>query len=149
MQWSIRSSKRLGHAKDLTDHPAAHNRIERHVEETRRHGHLIEDCIRRLGRKVSGTKTAMAWVMGKTQGAAVPPTRDRAVKIVLADYAMEHFEIACYQALIAAADAAGDSQTVEVCREILSEEEDMARFLEQMLPALVDETLSAVAARGG
>jgi ferritin-like metal-binding protein YciE len=48
-------------------------------------------------------------------------------------YSMEHFEIACYRSLIAAADEAGRPEIVKICEEILREEEAMARWLEQRI----------------
>ena len=66
---------------------------------------------------------------------------DALVKNFLADYAAEKFEIASYKALITAASELGDVQTVEVCQDILREEEDMARWLEDNLNTVVWETL--------
>jgi ferritin-like metal-binding protein YciE len=65
---------------------------------------------------------------------------------MLSDYATEHFEIASYRALIKGAQDLGDDETVRLCQQILREEEDMARFLEQNLPTAVHDVLSRKAA---
>lgn len=61
---------------------------------------------------------------------------DKMIKNSLADYATEHFEIASYRALIAAADAVGEEETARVCEEILKEEE-MAKWVNNEIPRLV------------
>src|SRR5690606_15086608 len=52
------------HAGDAKTDPNAAARINQHVEETRRHAQMVEDCIQRLGDSVSGTKEAMGRVAG-------------------------------------------------------------------------------------
>jgi len=63
------------------------------------------------------------------------------VKNALADYAAENFEVASYTALVTAAQEMGDAQTAMVCQQILLEDEEMARWLQQNLPTLVQETM--------
>ncbi|MDQ2827523.1 MAG: ferritin-like domain-containing protein, partial [Chloroflexota bacterium] len=50
----------------------------------------------------------------------------------------ENFEIATYRAIITAAQDTGDTDTVHVCQQILDDEQAMARFLDDRMPALVD-----------
>jgi ferritin-like metal-binding protein YciE len=69
--------------------------------------------------------------------------RDELVRITLVAFSAESFQIASYRALIAAAQAIADVETVRVCQEILAEEEEMAAWLAQRLPAIVLETLNA------
>lgn len=69
----------------------------------------------------------MAHVMGIVQGASTGAAMDEMVKNCLADYATEHFEIASYRALSAAAQKVGDQETVIVCEEIIKDEQEMAR----------------------
>jgi ferritin-like metal-binding protein YciE len=63
------------------------------------------------------------------------------LKNFLADYATEHFEIACYRALIVAANEAGHPRIATVCERILAEEEDMAEWIGKNLPAAVQEVM--------
>ena len=67
--------------------------------------------------------------------------RDEEIKDLLDAYAMEHFEIACYTALAAAAEQAGFSQVSETCRRIIPDEERMAQSLIQALPGEVVDYL--------
>jgi ferritin-like metal-binding protein YciE len=76
-------------------------------------------------------------VIGGIESLATAPFKDELVKNALMDYASEHFEIACYRALIVAAREAGRDDVVKVCERILAEEEDMARWFEHQIPTVV------------
>ncbi len=64
------------------------------------------------------------------------------VKDLLDAYSMEHFEIACYTALAAAAEKAGLDQVANVCRSIIPDEEKMADRLLDNIPSEVTSYLS-------
>jgi len=51
-----------------------------------------------------------------------------------------------YRALIAAAQDLGDQETASMCQQILQDEEEMARFLDQNLPTVVRETMNRMPA---
>ncbi len=135
-----------GHAKDAQDFPQLQARIQQHVEETRRHADLVRGCVLRLGGSTSGLKSGMATAAGKAQSVAMRPAQDKVVKNALADSSAEQLEISSYQALIAAAQDLGDQETVSMCQQILQDEEEMASFLAQHLPAVVSQTLTAMPA---
>lgn len=136
------------HAKDAKDHPEAHRKISEHLEVTRRHADMVEQCIARLGGSTSTLKTAMGTVSGFVQGRSTGAAPDELVKNALSDYAAEHFEIACYRALIVAARALGINDVVQICEQILRDEEDMARWLEKQLPITVQEYLGTEVSAG-
>lgn len=121
------------HAKDAADIPAMSDRIRAHVEETRDHAERVEECLALLGEKPSGLKSAMGKAMGTVQGAATGMFHDELIKNVLMDYSAEHFEIACYRSLASAAEELGQPRIVEICEEILAEEEAMAAWLESKI----------------
>lgn len=126
------------HAKESSEHPQVEARVRRHIEETKRHAELVRGCLERHGGKPSKSKDVAGKLLG---GLGAPSTaffRDRLMKNALVDYAVEHFEIACYTALRIAAEKIGDDETARVCEEILAEERDMAGFLEEpVLPHVV------------
>jgi ferritin-like metal-binding protein YciE len=130
------------HAKDADKMPHIQNKIRDHAEATRRHAEMGKDCIERLGGSVSAVKTAIGNIGGFIHNMGSSMAKDEPVKNALNDIATEHFEIACYRALIDAARALGDEETVRVCEEIVRDEEDMARFLEQNLSSVVQGYLS-------
>jgi ferritin-like metal-binding protein YciE len=127
--------------KDAKDHPHIQQRDQQHLEETRRHAELIKGCIERNGGNVSSIKGGMSTVMGKVQAVSTGLAKDELIKNALADYAAEHFEIASYTSLIAAAEQLGDTETAQVCREVLREEERMAEWLQGQIPSITHEML--------
>ncbi|HUR60735.1 MAG TPA: DUF892 family protein [Opitutaceae bacterium] len=128
------------HANDAKDLPEISARIAEHVDETRSHAERVEECLAILGKKPSMMKSAMGTAMGVVQGAATGMFHDEIIKNMLADYAAEYFEIACYRSLGCAAEAAGQPRIAEICQEILLEEEAMGAWLE----AQIDETTRLV-----
>jgi ferritin-like metal-binding protein YciE len=136
------------HAKDAEDHPEVRAKDEQHLEETRRHAEQVAQCLSYLGEKPSAVKGMMGTVMGKVQGVATGMFGDEIMKNFLSDYAMEHFEIACYRSLIAAAEEAGRPEIAKICEQILREEEAMAEWLSQRIPDVARMSLQqAPAAR--
>lgn len=81
-------------------------------------------------------KQTVGKVQGMVQGISTGPAGDEVVKNCLADYAAEHFEIACYTSLIAACNELGESQIASVCDQIRSQEEAMAQRLMQAIPVV-------------
>ena len=122
------------HAKDAKDYPTVQMRMQEHVQETLRHADLVKGCIERLGESPSTTKSLLGSLLGMGQAPVTGVFGDELVKNVIIDFATEHFEIACYEALIAAAQECGEPECLRVCQQILKEERDMAEWLHQQLP---------------
>jgi ferritin-like metal-binding protein YciE len=118
----------------------------RHLGETRRHAEEIKRCLEGLGTDTSTLKTGMAQGMEVVKGAASMMARDEIVKDVLAGYAAEHFEIACYTALKAGAQELGETSVVALCESILPDEVRMAENILNSIPAVVATYLSQTAA---
>ena len=136
------------HVKDAQDHPEVHRKLAEHLELTRRHADMVEQCVARLGGSTSSVKTAMGTVAGFFQGRSTGAAPDELVKNALSDYAAEHFEIACYRALITGARAIGVVEVAQICEQILRDEEDMARWFESRLPMVVQMYLGQEVAAG-
>jgi ferritin-like metal-binding protein YciE len=66
---------------------------------------------------------------------------DEVMKHDLANYAFEQFEAASYQALIIAAEQAGQREVASTCSTILHQEEEMAEWLWGHLPQLTHQYL--------
>ncbi len=130
------------HANAAENYPQIQSKLQRHAEETRQHAEKVKGCAQRLGGQPSAAREALGTVMGTARGVATRAAKDTVVKNVLADYASEHFEIACYKSLIAAAEREGDQETARVCREILREEETMVGFLDEQIGDVTEQFLS-------
>ena len=137
------------HVADANDHPQMQARLQQHLEETRRHAELVQSCIERLGSTTSALKSGMATVMGTLQGMSTRVAKDELIKNALADYSAEHFEIASYTSLIAAAQALGDQETAQICQQILRDEEAMQSWLAQQIPLITQEMLQVQAREHG
>ena len=129
------------HVEEAKDHPQMQTGLQRHLEQTRRHAELVKGCVERMGGETSGIKSGMASVMGAVQGMTTKLAKDELIKNASHDYGTEHFEIACYTSLIAAAENLGDQETVRVCQEILRDDQAMADFLFQQIPLVTIEML--------
>lgn len=129
-------------AKRIENYPELSARIEEHLEETRAQIARLESCIERRGESASTMKDAAGKFTAMMQGFGGMFASDEVVKGSLASYTFEHFEIASYNALIAAADAVGDTQTRDICAEILKEEEAMADWLAEHLDDVTVKFLS-------
>ncbi|HZD90989.1 MAG TPA: ferritin-like domain-containing protein [Pseudolabrys sp.] len=128
-------------ASRLENYPELKARIEQHIRETRAQGERVRVCIERLGGNTSSIKDISSKMMAFAQGMGGMTMSDEVVKGAMASYTFEHFEIAAYRVLIAAAEEAGDAETKRVCQENLAEEERMAAWLEEHLLDITHKNL--------
>ena len=129
------------HVNDAKDVPLLQTQLEKHLEQTRHHAEIIKGCLERLGESPSTVKSGFANIMGTLQGMSTGMAQDELVKNAISDYATEHFEIASYTALITAAQDYGDADIVRACESIRDDEQEMAKWLEQHLPMVVQLSL--------
>ena len=125
-----------------TDHPLVADKVEEHLEQSREHAARVKECIERLGGDASIAKKGVAKFLGNAAALTNAAASDELVKNTIADYTFEHFEIASYRALAAAAEDAGEEEVRRVCEDILEEEEAMAAWLEEHLPLVTRQYLS-------
>jgi ferritin-like metal-binding protein YciE len=59
------------------------------------------------------------------------------VKEAIADFAVEHFEIGTYVAIMTIADDLGENEIVDICQTIVDEEQMTADWLESSLQNVV------------
>lgn len=119
-------------------------KLREHLEQTKRHADLVEQCIEDLDGKVSLTKKVVGETSGFLQGVMKGMFDDGLVKSALESYAAENLEIASYQSIMAAAEKFGHEKTASVCADILADEEEMAAWLEEQIPLVTDEYLDSV-----
>jgi ferritin-like metal-binding protein YciE len=130
------------HANAAGELPELVARRRQHAEETRVHAQRIRQCLEMLGAEPSSVKAGFTALMGHVEGAVTAVFHDELMKNALADYASEHFEIACYRALLAAADEADEARLIPLLEETLSEEEAMAQWLEERIPCAACHSLT-------
>jgi ferritin-like metal-binding protein YciE len=128
----------------LDDMPDAKEKVMQHLELTKTQAERVRGCVERLGEDVSHVKSGMANFLGAVQGMSTMMANDKTVKNALANYAIEHFEIASYMANAVAARELGYEDIATICETIMLEEQDMARWLEQQLPMVTRQHLMTV-----
>jgi ferritin-like metal-binding protein YciE len=125
-----------GQSHRIESYPELETRMRQHLEETRSQKSRLERCIARRGASHSNVKDMVGKFTATMQNLSGLFTGDEVVKSVLASYAFEHMEIASYRILIAACDAAGDTETKAVLEDICREEEAMADWLRDAIPEI-------------
>jgi ferritin-like metal-binding protein YciE len=133
-------------ASRLEHYPELRAKVSSHLDETHRHAERVERCLHQLGTDTSGVKTALGKVAGTAQQLSGLFASDEVLKSGIADYAFEHYEIASYKTLIAAAAEAGEEQVGTILEENLREEEEMAAWLAWHLPEVTRQYLYREAA---
>ncbi|WP_277811156.1 ferritin-like domain-containing protein [Chromohalobacter canadensis] len=129
-------------AKRLEHYPKLKERINQHIEETKSQADRLEGCLKSMDESPSTMKDVSGKFAAIGQAIGGSMASDEVVKGGIASYAFEHFEIANYRALIAAADELGENQIREVCKGILEEEVNMAKWLEDNLDDITKAFLS-------
>ncbi len=112
-----------------------------HLMETRQHSRIVRSLLKDLDADISSLKTGLGMAAGTIKHFSASLSRDERIKDLLTGYSMEQFEIACYEALFAAADVAGLPEVMNACQQILSDEEKMAENIREILPRVVQEYL--------
>lgn len=122
------------HAQRLEHYPDLANRIRQHLEETRSQRDRLQTCMDTRGVSTSTLKDMTGKLTAFAGGMIGSMAADEVVKGTIGTYAFEQFEMVCYRSLIAAAHAAGDTDTAAVCEGILTEEEAMANWVWDNVP---------------
>jgi ferritin-like metal-binding protein YciE len=124
-----------------TDDPQMKEILEDHKRETKEHERRLRERLDALGRGTSARKQAQAVGAALLKGVGDVARGDKAGKNARDGYTAEHMEIAAYQLLERLAKKAGDIETAEVARQNRSDEEQMARRIDQSWDRTLELTL--------
>lgn len=112
-------------------------------DQTRNQAERLKSEIKRLGGQVTEFESQeLINMTSPFQYTAGNTERDRVVKNAITQHAFEHFNHAAYLALIETAKFFGETQTANLCRQIMAEDTAMAKVIEQKLPQVVKEFLN-------
>ncbi|MBV8832537.1 MAG: DUF892 family protein [Acidobacteriaceae bacterium] len=119
------------------DDAAAKSAFHEHALETRTQYERLTARLQALGGSPSGTKSLLAHIFGLTPKTAQigHEKEERTTQNLMMAYAVENSEIAMYEALVAVAEAAGDTQTATLAREIQQQEKATAEKVWRLLPS--------------
>lgn len=106
-----------------------------HAEETRLQYERLTARLESLGGGVSGMKSFLAHIFNMTPKTAQigHEKEERTTQNLMMAYAVENSELAMYEALATAAEAAGDLQTEQLAREIQEQESETAEKVWQFI----------------
>jgi ferritin-like metal-binding protein YciE len=147
---------------DLTAHIAMtqkdsyRKRLQTHLKETREHKKRVGARIKALGGTAAagpGRVPAVPSVVGEVAGKAVAAVKGQVgtaraaltgqiethLRNAQEELREEHVELALYRRIEAFAAAVGDRETEQLAKQIIRDEERMARFLDAELVRLVKE----------
>jgi ferritin-like metal-binding protein YciE len=133
-------------ANRLEHYPELCAKVRTHLEETHSQAERVERCLHQLGTDTSTLKTAAGKMIRTAQQLSGLFASDEVLKSGIADYAFEHYEIASYKMLVAAAAEAGEHEVERSLEETLREEEAMAAWLSQHLREVTRQYLHREAA---
>ncbi len=117
--------------------------LEKHKETTERQAEMVRSRIEAQDGKVGKLKEVSVQVMAMVDALAMGMQHDRLIKNAIADYSVEHLEMAAYSALAEAATEMGDTETASMCAEIMKEEMQMAEILRKNVPVLARKVLQS------
>ncbi len=126
----------------LESYPELRERINQHVGETKGQAARLRTCLEQLGEDTSTLKDAGGKLLAMAQSLSGVFAGDEVMKGSLASYTFEHMEIASYTILIAAAESLGETEVARACEQNLREEEAMAEWLKNKLPATTQQFLA-------
>ena len=116
---------------ETTEDEEIKEELREHKLQTERHSDRLRQRLEAHGAEPSTVRQAGGILGALMKGVLDGARTEKAGRNARDGYATEHMEIASYELLERIAQRAGDEQTAEVARQNRSEEEEMARKLEQ------------------
>jgi ferritin-like metal-binding protein YciE len=128
-------------AERLEGYPEVQEKVREHKEQSRSQAERLEHCLDLLDSSRSWGKDLMGRTAGNLAAMGNAMASDEIIKNCIGNCAFEHFEIACYKSLIETAGIAGELEIVQICKDIMHEEQEMAEWMDQHLPSLTKNFL--------
>ncbi len=117
----------------LENYPEMAARMRQDIEESRVQARRLEELLSSLGTSHSSLKDTALSLAGNMAALMHTVAPDEVIKNTFANYAFEHFEIASYKSLLTLSDAVGRGSDQTALEQSLSEELDMAQWIDQHL----------------
>ena len=118
-------------AADLKeDFPEVSQQLLKHQKETKGHSEMVSKCLEQLGESPSDMKAMGGKAAATMEGMMIGMKEDKVIHYSAMGFAVEHFEIAHYTAVMVTAEELGKTEIVDMCQQILAEEQAMADWIE-------------------
>jgi ferritin-like metal-binding protein YciE len=120
----------------IENYPEVADRLQEHIEET--HGQIkrLDEILASLAESSSALKDAALSMTGGMAAMAHAVAGDEILKNSFANYAFENFEIASYKSLIVMAEDGGFQTFIPLLQQTLGQEQQMAQWIDERLPAI-------------
>jgi ferritin-like metal-binding protein YciE len=128
------------------DNAAAKAAFHQHALETKQQYERLTARLESLGGSPSTAKSFLAHVFGLSPKSAQlgHEKEERTTQNLMMAFAVENSELAMYESLATVAEAAGDTQTAALAREIQQQEKTTAEKIWKLLPTAALEAYSRV-----
>ena len=128
------------------DDQIAQSLFRQHAIETKRQHERLTARLETLGGSPSGAKSLLAHIFGVSPKAASlgHEKEERTTQDLMMAFAVENSELAMYEALATVAEAAGDTITASLAREIQAEEKATAEKVWKLLPSAAEESFRRI-----
>ena len=120
----------------LQRYPEMERILRRHIDETHQQRDRLQEAMTAINETPSALKEGILGFMGNMAALAHAPAQDEILKNSFANHAFENFEIAAYRSLIALAEAGGFTNATSALNQSLSEEQRMAKWIYDNIPAI-------------
>lgn len=139
-----------GFAKEGDD-TVVQSLFRQHAAETKQQYERLTARLTALGGSPSTAKSLLAHVFGLSPKAAQlgHEKEERTTQNLMMAYAVENSEMAMYESLATVSEAAGDSQTATLAREIQAQEKATAEKIWMLLPASAEQAFLRVTSDTG
>ena len=139
-----------GFAKEGDDE-SAKSAFHQHALETKQQYERLTARLEALGGSTSTAKSFLAHIFGLSPKTAQlgHEVEERTTQNLMMAYAVENSEIAMYESLITVAEAAGDTETAALAREIQQQEKLTAQKVWSLLPNAAVTAFRRVTAKQG
>jgi len=132
----------------IENYPEVADRLREHIEETNGQIARLDEILDSLGESSSGLKDAALSMSGSMAAIGHSIAADEILKNSFANYAFENFEIASYKSLITMAEAGTFQTFVPLLQQTLTQEQQMAQWIDEHLPAVTRRYVELSAAEG-
>jgi ferritin-like metal-binding protein YciE len=127
------------------DYPELRTRLQQHLVETTSQLERLESVLKEMGESSSTLKDTALSMMGNFSAMMHAASSDEIIKNMLANNMFENFEIGTYKSLIAMCGRVGTPQAETLLRSSLTEEENMARWVDEHIEPVTLAFLARVA----
>lgn len=132
----------------IENYPEVADQLRLHINETNGQIARLDDLLASFDTSGSALKDMGLSLSGSMAALAHSVAGDEIIKNSFANYAFEHFEIAAYKSLLVMAEDGGFANAMPALKQSLGEEERMAQWIEDNLPAVTRKYASLYAAGG-